>query len=136
MTGSCQCTTVPNTVIAGSMNVTATYDGQHDELALREVHHADGVVDEHEAERDERIDRPDRQPADEQLHVGDRVEMHGQPETFLTKCTLPFSICPIDTEWTMLFSASALNVPRTPSNFLSPLSDAIVCLGSVDFCFL
>ena len=39
---------------------------QHHELALREVDGVGGLVDQHEAERDQRVHQPDRQPADGQ----------------------------------------------------------------------
>ena len=39
---------------------------QHHELALREVDGVGGLVDQHEAQRDQRVHEPDRQPADGQ----------------------------------------------------------------------
>ena len=48
-------------------SVTAAHAADHHELALREVDRAAGVVDDREAERDERIDRPGGQPAGNEL---------------------------------------------------------------------
>ena len=41
--------------------------GHHRELALREVHHAGGAEDQHEAERHQRIDGADADAGEEQL---------------------------------------------------------------------
>ena len=41
---------------------------EQQQRALREVDHAGGAEDRHEAERDERVDRAQEQPADQQGH--------------------------------------------------------------------
>ena len=53
---------------AGHVGEDGDHAAEHDELALGEVHHVRGVVDDGEAEGDERIDRADRHPGQQELH--------------------------------------------------------------------
>ena len=49
------------------MNVSATNDPEHHEVALREVHHFGGFVDEHEAQCDEAVDTALSNTTDDEL---------------------------------------------------------------------
>jgi hypothetical protein len=48
--------------------------GDHREFALREIHHIGGAEDQHEAERDQRIDRADADAGEQQL----KYDIHHQ----------------------------------------------------------
>ena len=45
--------------------------GDHREFALREIHHIGGAEDQHETERDQRIDGADADAGEEQLQCDD-----------------------------------------------------------------
>src|SRR5262249_14656626 len=52
---------------AGEREKDGGHSAQHDELALGEVNDVGSVVDEGEAQRDEGVDRPDRETGKEEL---------------------------------------------------------------------
>ena len=47
---------------------------EHGELALAEIHHAGGADQQHETERDQRIDRADAEAGEQQL----QQDVHGR----------------------------------------------------------
>ena len=53
---------------AGHVGEDGDHAAEHHELALGEVHHVRGVVDDGEAEGDQRVDRADRHAGQEELH--------------------------------------------------------------------
>ena len=59
---------------AGGGREHGHHAAEHDEFALREIHHVRRVVDQREAERDQRIDRADRQAGNEELEEFGHVD--------------------------------------------------------------
>ena len=53
---------------AGHVGEDGDHAAEHHELALGEVHHVRGVVDDGEAEGDQRVDRADRHAGQQELH--------------------------------------------------------------------
>ena len=61
---------------AGHVGEDGDHAAEHHELALGEVHHVGGVVDDGEAEGDQRVDRADGHAGQEELHeFGHGVEL-------------------------------------------------------------
>ena len=53
---------------------------EHEELAMGEVQHVGALVDQHEAEGDDRVDRAEGQTTDDQLQIDAGVEVAGSDE--------------------------------------------------------